>query len=509
MSIGRLKATQAVTAMIVCLVAVLGSLLLSGLTGAQAATSQANAHGARAKAPSRASADPKPVMGWSSWSFLRFGVDTQRIEREAKALVTSGLVNYGYRYVNIDDNWYVCPSPQGPEVDLYGRWVVDGKEFPNVGTENGIAAVAAYVHHLGLKFGVYETAGISKQAVAENTPVKGTRYTAKQIATGHVQANYDCGGMVDLNYRSPGAQAYVDSVVDELAHWGVDYIKLDGIGDSNGPDIRAWSRAIEQSGRSIMLDTTEGSFNTKLAPTLDKYSNQWEFAPDIEINGPDEGLPAACNKAPYTGCKSVFPFTSYSHWSDRFNDVARWQPYGGPGGFNDYDSIEVGDGAAKSGMSPAAEQSQLSLWALGSASLILGVNLTSSVTNAFGSSGGLTKAGLGMLENRSVIEVDQDAIDASRIADTADSQVFAKREPSGDAVVGLFDTDRAAGARAESLSTTAAALGLPADPAGYLVQDLWTGSQQTVAAAGTINAQVAAEGVALLRVTPRASAAST
>jgi hypothetical protein len=135
--------------------------------------------------------------------------------------------------------------------------------------------------------------------------------------------------------------------------------------------------------------------------------------------------------------------------------------------------------------------------------------LTSSVTNAFGSSGGLTKAGLGMLENRSVIVVDQDAIDASRIADTADSQVFAKREPSGDAVVGLFDTDRAAGARAESLSTTAAALGLPADPAGYLVQDLWTGSQQTVAAAGTINAQVAAEGVALLRVTPRASAAST
>jgi hypothetical protein len=505
MSIGSRKTMTALTALVVCALAALGSLVLPGLSGARTAT--AHAHRVNAKAPSRASADPKPVMGWSSWSFLRFGVDTQRIEREAKALVTSGLVHYGYRYVNIDDNWYVCPGPQGPDVDQYGRWVVDSQEFPNVGNESGIAAVAAYVHHLGLKFGVYETAGISEQAVAENTPVKGTKYTADEIATRHVQANYNCGGMVDLNYRSPGAQAYVDSVVDELAHWGVNYIKLDGISDSNGPDIRAWSKAIQQSGHSIVLDTTEGSFDTKLAPTLDQYSNQWEFAPDIEINGPDEGLPAACNKAPYVGCKSVFPLTSYSHWSDRFDDVARWQPYGGPGGFNDYDSIEVGDGAAKSGMSPAAEQSQLSLWALGSAPWILGVNLTSSVTNAFGSSGGLTPSGLRLLENRSVIEVDQDAVDASRIADDAHSQVFAKREPSGDAVVGLFDTDQAAGAKDEMLSTTAAALRLPGDGAGYVVQNLWTGAEQTVSAAGVIDAQVAPEGVALLRVTPVKSAA--
>jgi hypothetical protein len=463
---------------------------LSSVAGAQAATG------------SRASADPTPVMGWSSWSFLRFGVDTQRIEAEAKALVTTGLVNYGYNHVNIDDNWYVCPGPQGPDVDQYGRWVVDSSEFPNVGSENGIAAVAAYAHSLGLKFGIYETAGISDQAVAANTPVQGTSYTADEIASTRKQANYNCGGMVDLNYKAAGAQAYVNSVVDQLAGWGVDYIKLDGITDHNRADIKAWSKAITQSGRTMVLDTTEGQFNTKLAPTLDKFSNQWEFAPDIEINGPDEGSANACNTAPFTGCLSVFPFTNYAHWSDRFDDVAIWQPYGGPGGFNDYDSIEVGDGEADSGMSVAAEQSQLSLWALGSAPFILGVNLTSAVTNAFGSTGGLTTSGLQMLENRNVIEVDQDAIDASRIADATDSQVFAKVEPSGDAIVGLFDTNQSSSATPQTLSTTAGAAGLPADADGYSVKDLWTGATQIVSAAGQINATVDPEGVALLRITP-------
>ena len=490
MSIGSDKCKQLLAAAIVSGLVALGGLSVSGVAGADAARGL------------RASADPTPVMGWSSWSFLRFGIDTQRIEREAEALVTSGLVRYGYHYVNIDDSWYLCPGPRGPDVDRYGRWVVNRKEFPNVGAENGIAGLAAYVHHLGLKFGIYETAGISKQAVAADTPVLGTRYTADEIATHRTQANYNCGGMADLNYSSPGAQAYVDSVVDQLAQWGVDYIKLDGIGDQNAADIKAWSQAITHSGRSIVLDTTEGSFTARLAPTLHRYSNQWEFAPDIEINGPDEGSANSCNSAPYIGCRSVFPFTSYRHWSDRFLDVARWQPYGGPGGFNDYDSIEVGDGSADSGMSPAAEQSQLSLWALGSAPLILGVNLTSSVTNAFGSSGGLTRSGLRMLENRAVIETDQDGIDASRIRDSADSQVFAKRERSGDVIVGLFDTDQATGARAETLSTTATAVGLPADAAGYHVQNLWIGARRTVSATQTLAVQVAPEGVALLRITP-------
>ena len=229
--------------------------------------------------------DPTPVMGWSGWSFLRLGADTAQVEGEARALVSTGLAAAGYDYVDIDDGWYQCPGSQGPNVDADGRWVVNTATYPNVGSENGIKALAAYVHSLGLKFGIYETAGISSQAVAANSPILGTSDTADGIATSTSQNNYNCGGMVDVNYKAAGAQAYVDSTVDELASWGVDYIKLDGITDSNGPDVQAWQAAIQQSGRPMVLDATEGSFTTKLAPTLVKYANQWEFSPDIEING--------------------------------------------------------------------------------------------------------------------------------------------------------------------------------------------------------------------------------
>jgi len=448
------------------------------------------------------SVDETPVMGWSSWSFLRLGADTSAIEGEARALIFSGLTSVGYQYVNIDDGWYQCPGPQGPNVDEYGRWVINASNYPGVGSENGIQALAAYVHSLGLKFGIYETSGISRQALAKNTPVSGTSYTADEIATSRSQNNYNCGGMVDLNYKAPGAQAFVNSIVDELASWGVDYIKLDGITDRNVPDIRAWSTAIAQSGRPMVLDITQGSFTIKIAPELQEYSNQWEFAPDIEINGPDEGSANSCNSPPYHGCLSVFPLTSYTHWEDRFNDVASWQPFGGPGGFNDYDSIEVGDGPANSGMTLAAQQSQLSLWALGSAPLILGSDLTSNVTNAYGTSRGLNPTDLSLLMNRQVIEVDQDSIDASRISLTGFAQVFSKVEPRGDGVVGLFDTNTNLKAFGITVSTTAHAMGLSADSSGYLVQNLWTGHSWEISSAGIIKASVPPEGVALYRVTP-------
>ncbi len=460
--------------------------------------------------------DQTPVMGWSGWSFLRLGANSSQVEGEARALVSTGLKAAGYQYVNIDDGWYQCPGSQGPNVDAYGRWVVNTASYPDVGSENGIQALAAYVHSLGLKFGIYLTPGISSQAVAQNTPILGTSYTADDIATTKSQANYNCGGMDAINYSAPGAQAYVNSVVDELASWGVDYVKLDGISNKNGPDLEAWQAAIHQSGRPMVLNATQGSYTIKLAPTLDKYANQWEFAPDIEINGPDEGSADSCNTPPYTGCLSVFPLTSYADWNDRFASVASWQPYGGPGGFNDYDSIEVGDGSADSGMSLAASESQLSLWSLGSAPLILGSDLTSSVTNAYGTSASLTSRDFSLLTNRAVIGVDQDSIDASRIAlagspgSKAGHQVFAKVEPSGDAIVGLFNTTTTVSSSPVAISTTAAKIGLPADPNGYQVQDLWGGQSTVVggqttfdiSSAGKISATVPPEGVALYRVTP-------
>ena len=176
-------------------------------------------------------------MGWSSWSFLRFGVNAERIETEANALVSTGLVKYGYNHVNIDDNWYLCPGPGGPTVDQYGRWVVDNSEFPSVDGQNGIAAVAALRAPPRAEVRDLRDAGDLQggRDQAHSDP----RHQLHRRSDRHQRRphnNYNCGGMDRIDYDKPGAQAYVDSVVDELAAWGVDYIKLDGITDRDSGD---------------------------------------------------------------------------------------------------------------------------------------------------------------------------------------------------------------------------------------------------------------------------------
>jgi hypothetical protein len=415
--------------------------------------------------------DRTPVLGWSSWSFLREHPTAAKIEAQAGALRESGLQKIGYKYINLDDFWYQCPGSQGPNVGPYGLWVTDSSRFPPDGDTNGIKVVADHIHSLGLKFGIYVTPGISKQAVSKNTPIQGTPYTAAQIAEQSItENNYNCHGMVGINYDKPGAQEYINSWVDMLAAWGVDYIKIDGMKNSNAPDIRAWSNAIRQSGRPIILDVTQGSFTHAIAPTLMKYADQWEFAPDVE-----------CYSCEKNG--SSYPLTSWKDVEKRFNYVAEWQPYAGSGKFNDYDSIEVGNGS-NNGLTPVERQAQMSLWAIGSAPFILGIDLTH-----------FDQLDLEYLKNTAVLAVDQDSIAAKRLVDTSNQQVFAKIEPNGDAIVGLFNT----GGEAEKVSIQASALGLPRNERGYSLDNLWTGEMKKTG--GAIDAIVPSHGVVLYRVT--------
>jgi len=463
----------------------------------------------------------RPVLGWSSWSSFRGNASAAKDEAVARAMVSSGLARLGYRYINQDDGWYVCPggfgpggaSPSGhgaPTVDRWGFWIPN-ERFPARGSANGIKALADYLHSLGLKFGIYLTPGISMEAVAKNTPVEGSvagrltgkpsGYTARQIATKIPEQNYNCGGsessaggMVGLNFSSPGAQLFVSAWADTLASWGVDFLKLDGLRyPSDIPEIKAWSLALRQTGRPIDFDATEG-YTVELAPTLEKYATQWEEGEDVECY--------SCNKG--SDNDETFPATDafpLTIWTDptekaalgggsskivsRFNYAAQWQPYAHPGGFNDLDSVEVGNGS-HDGISLSARKTVLSLWSLASSPLILGSDLRY-----------LAPEDLALLRNRAVLAVDQDGIAARRIRNTRTEQVFAKREPRGDVIVGLFNTSTT---DPEEISIASSAIGLPAGCAAYGLQDLW--SNRTARSSGQITANVPPEGVALFRVTP-------
>jgi Alpha galactosidase A/Alpha galactosidase C-terminal beta sandwich domain/Carbohydrate binding module (family 35) len=412
-------------------------VLLGGLFTAAAMT---------AAAPARAESNgvgTTPAMGWSSWSSIRHDPTASDIEAQATALASSGLAAAGYDYVNVDDFWYDCPGSQGPNVDSNGRWVTNATEFPPSSSgENGIAVVADYVHSLGLKFGLYVTPGISDQAVAKNTSIEGTSYTAAGIATSTSESNYNCGGMTGINYSAPGAQAFINSWADQFASWGVDYVKLDGVGDSDIGDVEAWSAALKQTGRPIHLELSN-NLDIASAATWAQYSNGWRTGGDIEC---------------YCGSGS-YPLTDWGSVQSRFAQVAQWQPYGGPGAFNDYDSIEVGNGPTDDGITDAEAQSQLSLWAMAASPLLLGVDLTN-----------LNAAELGYLKNSSVIAVDQDGIDARRIVSNVNQQAFAKTEQNGDVILGLFNYS---GSASQTVTVSLAAAGIRGSATAT---DLWTGA---------------------------------
>ncbi len=302
------------------------------------------AQGRPTHGPATASIGRTPAMGWSSWDFLRHDPTEASVEAEARAMVSSGMKAAGYRYVNLDDYWYECPGPQGPAVDANGRWVIDPTKFPSQGSRNGIEALAAYVHSLGLKLGIYLTPGISEQAVVQNTPIAGTDDTASQIATTQPENNYNCHGMVGIDYARPGAQQFIDSWADELARWGVDYVKLDGVGRFDIPDIAAWSKALRQTGRPIVLDLSN-SLNIHAATTWARYANAWRTGRDLDCY---------CSTTSY-------PLTDWDNVAGRFDAVARWAPYGHPSGFNDLVSLEFVYGSLD-GLDTAEGVSLLCIW---------------------------------------------------------------------------------------------------------------------------------------------------
>lgn len=90
-----------------------------------------------------------PQMGWNSWNFFACSINETLIKETADALISTGLADLGYNYVNIDDCWESLTR------DLKGQLVPDSKTF-----SSGIKTLADYVHGKGLKLGIYSSAGV-------------------------------------------------------------------------------------------------------------------------------------------------------------------------------------------------------------------------------------------------------------------------------------------------------------------------------------------------------------
>ncbi|MES2774990.1 MAG: glycoside hydrolase family 27 protein [Bacteroidota bacterium] len=93
---------------------------------------------------------PKPpIMGWSSWNHFHINISEEMVRGQADAMISSGLYDAGYRFINIDDGFF------GGR-DSSGKLFSDQKKFPS-----GMRALADYIHSKGLKAGIYSDAGVN------------------------------------------------------------------------------------------------------------------------------------------------------------------------------------------------------------------------------------------------------------------------------------------------------------------------------------------------------------
>ncbi|MEV0235541.1 carbohydrate-binding protein [Nonomuraea sp. NPDC050786] len=393
----------------------------------------------------------RPAMGWSSWSFVRRWPDETKMKAQADALVSSGLADKGYVYVNLDDFYQKCDS-NGFVVDNYGRWAVDSTKFPS-----GIKALADYVHARGLKFGFYVTPGIAKNAVTANKPIEGTSYHAQDIAdTTQTHKNYNCKNMYRLKHSHPGAQAFINSWADQMASWGVDYLKIDGVDATTVADVEAWDKALRQTGRPINF-ALSNNLPIAQATTWKRLANSWRTQGDVECY---------CGSGPNG---SGYPLTDWSHVVSRFNSAASWQQYAGPGGWNDYDSLQIGNGD-QVGLTADQRRAHMTHWAMAASPLLLGTDLTA-----------LTSVDLAMLKNDRLIAVDQDGVAAQRVVNSGVNQVWRKRESNGDYIVALYNTGTSGNS---TVSVTWSQVGFTGPAA---VTNLWSGASE-----GTVSSSFSA-----------------
>lgn len=224
-----------------------------------------------------------PLMAWASWNAYYENIDESKIKKQADAIVSSGLVTAGYKYINIDDGFF-----NGRNGD--GTLKINATRFPS-----GFKSLVDYIHAKGLKAGFYSDAGSNMCAnlFGSETGGKGTGLLDHEKLD------------IDMAFKT----------------WGFDYIKVDYCGGRQlGLDEQtrytAIANAIKATGRTdIIFNICRWWFPGAWVASV---GNSWRIANDIGA--------------------------SWSHVT-RILDTNRYlSGFASPGHYNDMDMLEVGNG---------------------------------------------------------------------------------------------------------------------------------------------------------------------
>jgi hypothetical protein len=179
--------------------------------------------------------------------------------------------------------------------------------------------------------------------------------------------------MFGVDMSKPGAQEYYDSVFELLGSWGVDFVKVDDISRPyHGNEIAAIRRAIDRTGRPMVLSLSPGEAPLTAAHHVRNHANMWRISNDF-----------------------------WDHWHElvwQFGRLRDWAPHGGPGRFPDADMLPIGvvDFGRRTQFSPDEQITLLTLWSIARSPLIMGGDLTR-----------LDSFTLSLLTNDEILEVNQ------------------------------------------------------------------------------------------------------
>jgi len=394
-----------------------------------------------------------PPMGWNSWDGFATTV-TEAQTRAQADFMSANLHRHGWEYIVVDIQWYE-PNATGfnyrknakLEMDEWGRLAPATNKFPSAMDGKGFKPLADYVHSLGLKFGVHLMRGIPRQAVNAKTPIKGTSFTAADIADTNNTCRWN-GDMYGVDMTKRGAQEYYNSVFDQFASWGLDFVKVDDLSRPyHQPEIEAIRKAIDQTGRKIVFSTSPGATPVGEGAHISTNANMWRISDDF-----------------------------WDNWSllfAQFSRVRDWTPFRAPGHFPDADMLPIGVlqmGKNKTHFSRDEQFTLMSLWSIARSPLMIGADLTK-----------LDDFTLSLLTNDEVIAVNQNSSNNHELFHRDGFYGWIADVPgSPDKYVALFNTRAKTdgGTQSPDATNTSAVVPVKLSELGFTgvssIRNLWT-----------------------------------
>ncbi len=332
-----------------------------------------------------------PPMGWSTWNHFHHAISDALIRAQADQMVSSGMRDAGYVYVNIDGGWEGYRDASGV--------LHPNKNFPDM------KALGDYLHSKGMKFGIYTGPGPGTCAGAPASYAHEEQDARMFASWGVDYVKYDLCSFREIMLRDSGA----DPNLTVSPHMQVDYAQI--MAKQPAPVVEK-ANAILRAAYEKMHQAIVGAGRPMVFGFCEYgYAKVWEWGPKAGGNlwrtSQDIG-------------------DSYMSITANGFGEAGLARYAGPGHWNDPDSLEVGNGR----LTADEDRTNFSLWAILAAPLIAGNDLTA-----------MTPEVQSILLNREVIAVDQDPLgkEGDRAYETGPLQVWTRSLVGGDLAVALFN----------------------------------------------------------------------